>query len=178
MKRNILLLFLACCIANVSAYANSDTTEATDPIDAITPSDDLNCSSFYIETAVAVFLDQYATDYVTAVAGGYRKYVKNGIHWDILKLRLNNYQLNVFDPFSLQFLTGIHYNSPHKISNKSIYVNGAIGCLTDFVYAGFTFEAGAGLNINRTLSLGIVCDGFFETDYAAGGIGLQLGIQF
>jgi hypothetical protein len=175
MKRYILLFIITCCIASISAYANTNTIEKADSIESTNLSENLNHSAFFLEAAVGFMFDQ---DYGSAVGVGYRKYIKNGIHWDIVKVGINGYHLNLFDPINLQVMTGIRYNSPRVLMGKSVYVTCAVGCYTDFVYTGFAYEIGTGVNLNKTISLGILGEGFHEKYNSEGVIGIKVGIQF
>lgn len=181
MKKIFTLLAIIFCVATASAQRASDMGDFSGDYDS---DEDWNHSSVFVEAAVGPYVGMYASDYGLgcAVAVGYRLHIANGFCWDIAKIGFSAGLSDIEYSSGLRFLTGLRYNSPCVIGDKSIYINAAAGyhmVLEHSYCSGIAYEAGFGVNLTRHISLGFTCEGG-KSDYDENlaMLGLKLGVQF
>lgn len=188
MKRLIAILVVAISMATASAQRAADMGIFSGS------NDDWNHSSMFVETHLgAVVGDVSSTGFGWGVGLGFRLHLIDGLCWDVVKVGMNTDVLNFVDMLDVRFLSGLRYNSPRFIADKSLYLNFALGyhlfteCTT---YSGFAYEVGGGINLSRNLSMGITWEAshttaeeYFFGDYYDvklnwGTVGLKLAYQF
>lgn len=192
MKKLFLLFAIAFSVATTSAQRASDMGVFNND------NDDWNHSSAFVETSLgAVVGDVSETGFGWGVGVGYRWHIANGICWDIVKAGMNTDVLNFTDALTVKALSGIRYNSPRIIGDKSLFVNAAFGYhlnTSNTDINGFAYEVGTGINLSKHISLGLSWEGFAasydveirkgkkvtyrEVNSHWGTIGVKLGVQF
>ncbi len=152
-------------------------------------SSDINHSGFVTDITAGVLTGDLDTDFALGVKLGYRWNIYDGLSWDVVSIGASTGVSNFVEAMNLRFLTGFRYNTPVDLIGKSLYANFGLGyCLStdDTEWGGFAYEVGAGVNLTRKVSLGIVWEGSTwsaEDDYwkytgKFGVIGLRLGLNF
>ncbi len=186
MKKILTTLLLFCCILTLNAQRAGEASIWND-------NSDINHSGFFLNPTLGVMVGDVDTDFGIDITVGYRWHIASGFSWDILKIGANTGVSNFADLMTLRFLSGIRYNSPEIIADKSLYADFSLGyCLLtdDTECNGFAYEIGAGINLTRTFSLGIVWEGNnpkyswedsyykYTTKFNYGTFGVRLGLNF
>ncbi|MDE6453095.1 MAG: hypothetical protein K2L27_02705 [Muribaculaceae bacterium] len=150
---------------------------------------DFNHSGFFFNPTVGVMTGDCDTGFGLDLTAGYRWHISSGFNWDILKVGMNTDVANFGEMLSLRFLSGFRYNSPALFADKGLYVDFGLGyqVFTDETdLSGFAYEVGAGVNLTRLISLGLVWEGntsSVDTYYGSynlswGTFGVRLGLNF
>ncbi len=182
MKKLLTVIAALCCILGASAQRAGEATIWND-------NSEYNHSGFFINPTLGVITGDVDTDFGIDLTLGYRWNFAGGLSWDILKVGANTGVSNFSDLMTLRFLSGIRYNSPEVIGDKSLYADFSLGyCLLteDTDFSGFAYEVGAGVNLSPSVSLGIVWEGnnpryeddFYIYKFSYGTFGLRLGLSF
>lgn len=184
MRKLLIMLTL------VASYAISVNAQRASDSDLSWKYDNgVNHSGFVTDITAGVLTGDMDTDFALGVKLGYRWHIYNGLNWDIVSVGASTGVSNFAEAMNLRFLTGFRYNTPVDLIGKSLYVNFGLGyCLStdDTDWGGFAYEVGAGVNLNRLISLGIVWEGsnwsasYDGWDFSAkfGIIGVKLGLNF
>ncbi|MDE7472492.1 MAG: hypothetical protein K2M68_02790 [Muribaculaceae bacterium] len=153
---------------------------------------DINHSGFFLNPAIGLVTGDCEDDFGVSLQLGYRWHIASGFNWDIVKVGANTGVSNFTEMLDLRFLSGFRYNSHEILAGHSMYADVAFGYnfLTDVSEGGFAYEVGVGVNLTRTLSLGLVWEGsnvsyddwfygrYTEVSAKWGTLGVRLGINF
>lgn len=186
MKKILTTLMLLCCILVANAQRAGEASIWND-------NSDINHSGFFLNPTIGVMTGDVDTDFGIDITVGYRWHIASGFSWDILKIGANTGVSNFSDLMTLRFLSGIRYNSPEIIGDKSLYADFSLGyCLLtdDTDLNGFAYEVGAGINLTKSISVGIVWEGNnpkyswedayykYTEKFSYGTFGVRLGLNF
>lgn len=157
----------------------------------------INHSGIFLNPTVGLLTGDLDEDLGVDLTLGYRFHIVNGFSWDIAKIGFSTGVSDAQGRLTMRFLSGLRYNSPAMFGGKSLYADCAFGYsfLTDETdFGGFAYEVGAGINLSRKVSLGIVWEGnnpryswvenyvdnYYEYTIKAnyGTIGFRLGLNF
>lgn len=183
--KKLLLIFTVL----VTSAITSSAQRASDSDLSWHGNSDINHNGIFTDVTAGVLTGDLDTDFGLGLKLGYRWHVSDGISWDIASIGLSTGVSDFSEALNLRFLTGFRYNTPEDLVGKSLYVNFGLGyCLStdDTDFGGFAYEVGAGVNLTRTLSLGLVWEGSnwsyeyenWKISGKFGIIGLKLGLNF
>ncbi|MDE6540699.1 MAG: hypothetical protein K2L74_01665 [Muribaculaceae bacterium] len=151
---------------------------------------DFNHSGFFLNPTIGVMTGDRFNGFGFDITAGYRWHAGSGFNWDILKVGMNTETSYFGEMFSLRFLSGFRYNSPALFAGKGLYVDFGLGYQVSTYegdLSGFAYEVGAGVNLTRLISLGLVWEGnntsgdVYEGSTRVDGWGLfgvRLGLNF
>lgn len=179
------ILFLAVLVSAITASAQ----RASDSDMSWSNNDDINHSGVFADVTAGVLTGDMDTDFALGLKLGYRWNIYDGLSWDVVSIGASTGVSNFAEAMNLRFLTGFRYNTPVDLIGKSLYVNFGLGyCLStdDTDWGGFAYEIGVGVNLTRTISLGLAWEGSkWSYEYEGwkfsgnfGIIGAKLGINF
>ncbi len=149
---------------------------------------DINHSGLFLNPTVGLQTGDVEDDFGLSLQLGYRWHIGSGFNWNVLSVGANTGVSNFTDMLDLRFLSGVRYNSPEILAGKSLYADVAFGYnyLTEMEEGGFAYEVGVGVNLNRSVSLGLVWegskvsyeDGWYDFSAKWGIVGIRLGLNF
>lgn len=153
---------------------------------------EINHSGMFVNPAIGLQTGDCDDDFAVSLQLGYRWHIASGFNWNIFEAGANTGVSNFTDMLDLRFLSGFRYNSPEIVAGRSLYVDVAFGYnyLTKIKEGGFAYEVGAGVNLNRLVSLGLVWEGSTasysvgygrysaDVDAKWGTVGIRLGLNF
>lgn len=191
MKKLFVAFALICSAFAVSAQRAGDATAWNDK-----QADDseFNHSGIFLNPGIGVVTGDCDTGFGFSFNMGYRWHIASGFSWDIVKVGINTDVINFTDMLDARFMSGFRYNTPVLFSDKGLYVDFAVGyqfMTRDTALGGVAYEVGAGFNLTRTVSLGLVWEGSSVSDefytpyygwsdvkYSWGMFGVRLGLNF
>lgn len=185
MKKLLIAIAMICSVISVSAQRAGDATTWNDKLDE----GDFNHSGFFLNPTIGVTAGDVETGFGVGVGLGYRWHIASGFNWDIVKAEAMTDVSNFTDALAVRFMSGIRYNSPVLFSDKGLYADFGIGyqfMTSDTDNSGVAYEIGVGLNLTRTVSLGLVWEGNsssyesygYDFDAHWGMFGVRLGLNF
>lgn len=120
---------------------------------------DWNHSGVFADGGLGLFCGDTDTNFGIEVNVGYRWHLYEGLCWDVVKGGIQLYCSDIIaDASTARFLSGLHYNSPRFIADKSLYISTAFGyqfMWGDTEMGGLAYEVGAGINLTPNFSAGI-----------------------
>lgn len=153
----------------------------------------INHSGIFLNPTIGLLTGDLDKDLGIDLTVGYRFHIVNGFNWDIAKIGISTGVSDAQGNLTLRFLSGLRYNSPAMFGGKSLYADCAFGysfMTEEPDLGGFAYEVGAGINLSRKVSLGIVWEGnnpryswadnYYEYTLKAnyGTVGFRLGLNF
>lgn len=179
MRKILTLIAALCCFVSVNAAEAPFWDDDAD----------IDHSGLFANPTIGLMTGDVDNDLGIDLTIGYRWNFTEGFSWDIVKVGANTGVSNFTENMTLRFLSGLRYNSPEIIWDKSLYADVALGycVLTDVTdLNGFAYEIGGGFNLTPHISLGLVWEGncptfdFYGDTYKVnyGTIGLRLGLNF
>jgi len=193
MKKLLIAIAMICSVMSVSAQRAGDATSWNDKS---VVEGDFNHSGFFLNPTIGVTAGDVDTGFGVGLGLGYRWHIGSGFNWDIVKADAITDVSNFTDALTVRFQTGVRYNSPVLFSDKGLYADFGIGYqfnTNDTDMSGVAYEIGIGLNMTRTISLGLVWEGnsssyeyyvpgryggTYDVDSHWGMFGVRLGLNF
>lgn len=171
MRKILIFLFTLIIASSVSAQRASDS-------DLNWYESDINHSGVFTDASAGIFTG--GTDFGLSLKLGYRLNIYDGLSWDTISVGSGSGISEFMDYLTLRLLTGFRYNTNEDLIGKSLYANVGLGyCMaiddTEIEGNSFAFEIGAGINLSRLISVGIVWEG---STFDWGIAGIKLGLNF